>query len=117
MFNLNITRIKDLLIGIIVGMVLVGFMQEVKAEAIATMPNEGGGFIVLTDDPCKHEGKVYKGLNRLYSYTSRGTNAEGCYGIEDDTVVAVWYTNGVDKMRYPISAFTLKTKRGTRYGT
>jgi hypothetical protein len=87
------------------------------AGAIATMPNEGGGFVVLTDDPCKHDGKVYKGLNRLYSYTSRGTNAEGCYGVEDDTVVAVWYTNGVDKMRYPISAFTLKTKRGTRYGT
>jgi hypothetical protein len=88
-----------------------------QADAIATMPNEGGGFIVLTDDPCKHEGKVYKGLNRLYSYTSRGTNAEGCYGVEDDTVVAVWYTNGVDKMRYPISAFTLKPKKGTRYGT
>jgi hypothetical protein len=88
-----------------------------QADAIATMPNEGGGFIVLTDDQCKHEGKVYKGLNRMYSYTSRGNNFEGCYGIEDDTVVAVWYTDGVSKRRYPISAFTLSPKRGTRYGT
>jgi hypothetical protein len=87
------------------------------ADAIATMPNEGGGFIVLTDDQCKHEGKVYKGLNRLYSYTARGTNAEGCYGIEDDTVVAIWYTDGVDKRRYPASAFTLVKKKGVRYGT
>jgi hypothetical protein len=117
MTDYNLRRVKDLLVGVTAGMILVGFVQEVKAEAIATMPNEGGGFIVLTDDPCKYEGTVYKKLNRLYSYTSRGTNAEGCYGIEDDTVVAVWYTNGVDKMRYPISAFTLKTKRGTRYGT
>ena len=88
-----------------------------QADAIATMPNEGGGFIVLTDDQCKHEGKVYKGLNRLYSYTAKGNNFEGCYGIEDDTVVAVWYTDGVNKRRYPISAFTLSPKRGTRYGT
>jgi hypothetical protein len=88
-----------------------------RADAIATMPNEGGGFIVLTDDPCKHEGKVYKGLNRLYSYTARGNNFEGCYGVEDDTVVAIWYTDGVNKRRYPVSSFTLSPKRGTRYGT
>ena len=87
-----------------------------QADAIATMPNEGGGFIVLTDDPCKHEGKVYKKLNRLYSYTAQGHNSEGCYGVEDDTVVAIWATSG-NKMRYPISAFTLSPKKGTRYGT
>lgn len=98
---------------------LVTFMLPTIAfaDAIATMPNEGGGFIVLTDDQCKHEGKVYKGLNRLYSYTARGNNAEGCYGIEDDTVVAIWTTSGMDKRRYPISAFTLTPKKGTRYGT
>jgi hypothetical protein len=88
-----------------------------QAEAIATMPNEGGGFIVLTDDPCKYEGKVYKKLNRLYSYTAQGNNADGCYGIEDDTVVAIWYTNGVDKRRYPISSFTLTPKKSAKYGT
>jgi hypothetical protein len=87
-----------------------------QAGAIATMPNEGGGFIVLTDDQCKHEDKVYKGLNRLYSYTSQGHNAEGCYGVEDDTVVAIWTPSG-SKMRYPISAFTLTKKKGVRYGT
>jgi hypothetical protein len=88
-----------------------------QAEVIATTPNDGGGMIVLTDDQCKHDGKVYKGLNRLYSYTAKGLNAEGCYGIEDDTVVAIWYTDGVDKRRYPISSFTLRPKKGTRFGT
>ena len=86
-----------------------------SAEAIATMPNEGGGLIVLTDDECKYEGKVYKGLNRLYSYTSQGYNSEGCYAVEDNTVVAIW--NSGNKMRYPISSFTLRPKKGTRYGT
>lgn len=97
---------------------LVTFMLPTlaQAEAIASMPNEGGGFIVLTDDPCKHEGKVYKTLNRLYSYTAQGHTSEGCYGVEDDTVVAIWTPSG-NKMRYPISAFTLKPKKGTRYGT
>ncbi len=88
-----------------------------QAEAIATMPNEGGGFIVLTDNQCKHDGKVYKGLNRVYSYTSSGYSADGCYGLEDDTVAVVWYTGGVEKRRYPLSSFTLITKKGTRYGT
>jgi uncharacterized protein YxeA len=104
---------KKILITAIVTFMLPTLAQ---AEVIATMPNEGGGLIVLTDDPCKHEGKVYKGLNRLYSYTSQGYNSEGCYGVEDDTVVAIWATSG-NKMRYPISAFTLKPKKGARYGT
>jgi hypothetical protein len=88
-----------------------------QADAIATSPNEGGGKIVLTDEVCKHEGKTYKGLNRIYSYTSKGLNAEGCYGIEDDTVVVIWYTDTVEKRRYPASSFTLTPKRGARYGT
>jgi hypothetical protein len=88
-----------------------------QADVIATSPNEGGGKIVLTDDQCKHDGKVYKGLNRIYSYTSKGLNAEGCYGIEDDTVVVIWYTDGVEKRRYPASSFTLTPKKGSRYGT
>lgn len=98
---------------------LVTFMLPTIAfaEAIATMPNEGGGKIVLTDDECKHEGKVYKGLNRLYSYTTQGYNSEGCYAVEDNTVVAIW--NSGNKMRYPAENFTLiKKKQPTsRYGT
>jgi hypothetical protein len=84
------------------------YSQYSKAEAIAQMPNEGGGYIVLTNDECKHEGKVYKSLNRLYSYTQQGYNNEGCYGVEDQTVVAIWKTGS--KMRYPISAFSLMNK-------
>jgi hypothetical protein len=115
--NFNHRRLKDLLIGTIIGMVLIGFIQEVKAAAVATMPNEGGGQVVLTDEPCKHEGKVYSQLNRVYTYTARGYTVEGCYAVEDDTVVAIWHTTNAEKMRYPISAFTLIKKKSVRYGT
>lgn len=108
-----------MLIGVAIGMVFVGFVQEVKAEAIATMPNEGGGKIVLTDETCKHDGKTYKELNRAYNYTTSGHGSEGCYFIEDETVVVVWATSsGAKRMRYPAENFTLTRKRsGTRYGT
>jgi hypothetical protein len=84
--------------------------QTASAEAIASTPNGGGGYIVLTNEPCINEGKTYKSLNRFYSYISSGFTTEGCYGIEDDTVITVWQPDG-DKRRYPISVFTIN-KRG-----
>jgi hypothetical protein len=109
-------RLKDLLIGMVVGMVLVGFIQEVSAAAIATMPNEGGGKIVLTDDVCKSEGKTYSKLSRAYSYTTSGHGSEGCFYIEDETVVVIWNTSsGMKQMRYPAENFTLmKRSKGTQ---
>jgi len=119
MTDYNLRRLKDLLIGTVVGMVFVGFAQEVRAEAIATMPNEGGGKIVLTDEVCKYEGKTYNKLNRAYNYTTSGHSSEGCFFIEDETVVVIWDTpSGSRRMRYPAENFTMTKKRsGTRYGT
>jgi hypothetical protein len=89
-----------------------------QADAIATMPNEGGGKIVLTDEICKHEGKTYNKLSRAYNYTTSGHGSEGCFYIEDETVVVIWNTSsGTRQMRYPAENFTLTKKKGTRYGT
>jgi hypothetical protein len=90
------------------------------AAAIASMPNEGGGKIVLTDDICKVDGKVYNKLNRAYNYTTSGHSSEGCFYVEDETVVVVWNTTvGVRTMRYPLENFTLMNKKQSksRYGT
>jgi hypothetical protein len=88
-----------------------------QAEAIATMPNEGGGKIVLTDEVCKHEGKTYN-KSRAYNYTTSGHGSEGCFYIEDETVVVIWNTSsGTRQMRYPAENFTLTKKKGARYGT
>jgi hypothetical protein len=101
---------------------LVTFMLPTLAfaEAIATMPNEGGGKIVLTDEVCKYDGKTYAGLSRAYNYTTSGHGSEGCFFIEDETVVVVWATSaGVKRMRYPAENFTLTKKKqpSSRYGT
>lgn len=78
-----------------------------QAEAIATLPNQGGGKIVITNQVCKHDGKTYEALGRAYSYTEQGTTMEGCYLIEDMTVVIVWKIgDAAEKKRYPIENFT-----------
>jgi hypothetical protein len=88
------------------------------AAAIATMPNRAGGKIVLTDEACVHKGKTYAGLARAYNYSTEGYTTEGCFAIEDDTVVVIWDDGSANsKMRYPAENFTIIKKKGTRYGT
>jgi hypothetical protein len=104
---------------------LMAFVTWTYAATIATMPNEGGGKIVLTDEVCKHEGRTYDKLNRAYNYTTSGYSSEGCYFVEDETVVVIWsLASGPKRMRYPIENFSLPKRpasRGqvtpNRYGT
>ena len=85
------------------------------ADAIASMPNEGGGKIVLTDDICKVDGKIYNKLNRAYNYSTSGYGSEGCFYVEDETVVVIWnLSTGAKQMRYPIENFTLTKKKQSR---
>jgi hypothetical protein len=88
----------------------------VQAAAIATMPNKAGGKIVLTDEVCVHKSKKYDGLNRAYNYSTEGYTTEGCFIVEDDTVVVIWDDGTANsKMRYPAENFTIiKRKSGTR---
>jgi len=103
---------KNLLWGL---MLVAGVCQ---ADTLASMPNQGGGKIVLTDDKCVVGGKNYPTLNRAYNYTSEGYTMDGCYTVEDSTVVVVWELANGDgkKMRYSISNFTL-IKKSKGYGT
>jgi hypothetical protein len=108
---------KRIYFGMVVGLIaILLFTSNAKAAAIATMPNEGGGKIVLTDETCKYEGKTYEKLNRAYNYTTSGHGSEGCFFIEDETVVVVWATAlGAKRMRYPIENFTIiKRSKGTQ---
>ncbi len=97
----------------------LGFTSTlINAEAIATMPNQAQGKIVLTNEVCKHKGKTYSALNRAYNYTSEGYSNEGCFHLEDETVVVIWsMSDGAKKMRYPVENFTLIKKNITNGGT
>ena len=77
-----------------------------KSATFATMPNQANGKIVLTDETCKFDGKVYDGLNRAYNYGSAGYTSEGCWMAEDETIVVIWIDSNT-KMRYPMANFTL----------
>lgn len=103
----------------VLGAFLMAFITWTYAATIATMPNEGGGKIVLTDEVCKHSGTTYSKLNRAYNYTTSGHGSEGCFFIEDETVVVIWDTpSGVRRMRYPIENFDIpKQRKGKSYGT
>jgi hypothetical protein len=97
-----------LLIAIFISTFTINFAY---AEAVAQSPNEGGGFIVLTNEVCVVNKKTFSELRRVYAYTARGDTQEGCFALEDDTVVVVWESG--NKKRYAASGFTL-INRGNR---
>ena len=94
------------------------FPAMAQAAAIAEMPNRAGGKIVLTNEACVHKGKTYDGLARAYNYSAEGYTTEGCFAVEDETVVVIWNDGSANsKMRYPAENFTIIKRKGTRYGT
>lgn len=108
---------KRIYFGMVVFVILfLMLLSSAQAGAIASMPNRAGGKIVLTDEVCKHNGKTYTNLKRAYNYSTEGYTTEGCFVIEDETVVVVWLDNSSEpKMRYPIENFTLiKRSKGTQ---
>jgi len=110
-------NLKIWLWGVITGMCFMGIIDEARSETIASMPNQGQGKIVLTNEACSYDGKTYKNLTRAYNYTYEGYTTEGCFYVEDETVVVIWATTGkATTMRYPANSFTL-TKKSIKYGT
>lgn len=83
-------------------------LTSARAEAIASMPNEGGGEIVLTNEVCVSNGKTFEGLRKLYYYTSTGDTGKGCYYYADDLIHAIWESG--NEKKYPANRFTVKRK-------
>jgi hypothetical protein len=100
-----ITNLKGGNMKYIIALLLTLGVNTTQAEAIAQSPNEGGGFIVLTNEVCVVNKKTFSELRRVYSYTQSGLTQEGCFMLEDDTVVVVWESG--NKRRYSASGFTL----------
>ena len=81
------------------------------AEVIATMPNQAGGKIVLTDEECSHAGKNYPTLRKSYFYTPEGTTGDGCWRLDDETVIVVWIDSNTTR-RYPVTSFEIRKRSG-----
>ena len=94
----------------IITTLLLCFSIHAGAAVVASMPNQAGGKIVLTDEECRHKGKTYTNLLKAYFYTPEGITGDGCWAIEDEVVVVVWIDTG-NTRRYPIQNFDIR-KRG-----
>lgn len=97
---------------------LLSVLTSVKADTFATLPNNAGGKIVLTDEVCKHNGQIFDKINRAYNYGTSGYSSEGCWSTEGETIVVYWIDTN-QKMRYPVANFTLnpnwKAKKNNGY--
>lgn len=96
---------------LLIALLLTLGVTTAQAAGIARTPNSGGGYIVLTDEPCIYNKKDYAPLKRAYSYTAKGHTFEACYGVEDDTVLVI-YVDDKDQRRYPLSGFELINRGG-----
>jgi hypothetical protein len=91
-----------------------------NAEMLATLPNKAGGKIVLTDEICVDPvtKERYDALKRAYNYSAEGGTSEGCYFVEDESVVVVWVNSqSRDRSRYPLENFTFNKNYSKRKGT
>ena len=94
---------------LIIGGLLALTTTLANAEMIAWLGNQAGGRIVITDEVCVDPDtkKRYDQLKRAYNYGSAGGTSEGCYLVEDESIVIVWVnSNGRNKSRYPLENFT-----------
>jgi hypothetical protein len=85
-------------------------MEKSRAAVVATQPNQAGGKIVLTDEQCKHEGKTYTALRKAYNYGTSGNTSDGCWYLDDETVVVIWKNsnNTATTRRYPVNNFDIR---------
>ena len=100
------TLLKNLLVGSLIATAIPSY-----AAVIASMPNQAGGKIVLTDEACIHRGKNYPNLYKSYFYTNSGLSGDGCWTIEDgsETITVIWLDTG-DTKRYPIVNFDIRRR-------
>jgi hypothetical protein len=100
------TLLKTLIVGTMISTAIPSY-----AAVIASMPNQAGGKIVLTDEACIHRGKNYPNLYKSYFYTNSGLSGDGCWTIEDgsETITVIWLDTG-DTKRYPIVNFDIRRK-------
>lgn len=90
--------------------VLLSASLSSQAAVIASMPNQAGGKIVLTDEQCKLNGKTYDPLRKSYFYTTEGVTGDGCWYLDDETIVVVWkeVNGGSTTRRYPVINFDIR---------
>lgn len=86
----------------------------VQAEVVATMPNQAGGRIILTD--ATGEGCI-GGFYQASMFTRSGYMLDGCWTVADvgEPVVIIVWSDG-DKNMYPAGNFQRTPEADEKYG-
>lgn len=102
-------QIINMLVAIIITIVAVCIYGIAGAGDISYLPNNAGGKIVFTDDPCTN-GK--KGLN-VYGTSAKGMVRFGCWTMfkNSSTVWVVWDDDG------SVNAYDASNVTLTEYGS
>ncbi len=100
-----------IILFIIVVLCTTVFTLESRAAVVASMPNQAGGKIVLTDEACVYRGKTYTNLYKAFFYVNSGLTGDGCWTIEEgsESVTVIWHDGG-DTKRYPIANFDIRRR-------
>jgi hypothetical protein len=83
-----------------------------SAQTVAVGPNNGGGEIVLTGQPCRNMELTQDARDKsraVYSYTASGTTIGGCYFVKEGTEVHVLWHEGANAIKvYPLKNFAVR---------
>ena len=83
-----------------------------SAQTVAVGPNNGGGEIVLTGQPCTNPALTPDARSKsryVYSYTVSGLTIAGCYFVKEGTEVHVLWHEGANALNvYPVKNFSVR---------
>lgn len=86
-----------------IGLMALSLAATASAQnVLGTIKNQAGGKIVLLDEPCAKADS--KGQRRAFFWTSDNYSDDGCWKLDNGTVVVEWDLNG--RRRYPTDLVT-----------
>ena len=98
--------------------ILMGAVATASAQnVLGTIKNQAGGKIVLLDEPCAKADN--KGQRRAFLWTSDNLSDDGCWKLDNGTVVVDW--DAIGRRRYPVNLIVERQHlfssafRGERY--
>jgi len=98
--------------------ILIGAVATASAQnVLGTIKNQAGGKIVLLEEPCAKANS--QGQRRAFFWTEDNYSDDGCWKLDNGTVVVEWDTHG--RRRYPTELVVERPRvfssafRGERY--
>lgn len=82
-----------------IGLMALSLIATASAQnVLGTIKNQAGGKIALLDEPCAKADS--KSQRRAFFWTSDNFSDDGCWKLDNGTVVVEWDTHG--RRRYPV---------------